>query len=62
MAELKYGQHKQKILDTQFFFPFVRPAAPLTSSMHAHSPVTQPQLAQSLKAFYQLAPPKLQVS
>lgn len=59
---LQYGQHKQKILDTGFFFPFVTQAAPLTSSSYTYSPVTQPGLAQSLQAFYQLAPPQLGVS
>lgn len=55
------NQHKEKIFDTGDFCSFVTGAAPLTSSSYALSPVTQPGLAQSLQAFYQLAPPKLGV-
>lgn len=51
----------KKILDTGVFCSFVTGAPPLTSSSYALSPVTQPGLAQSLQAFYQLAPPKLGV-
>lgn len=55
------NQHKEKIFDTGDFCSFVTGAAPLTSSSYALSPVTQPGLAQSLQAFYQLAPPELGV-
>lgn len=46
---------------TRGFCSFLTGATPLTSSSYALSPVTQSGLAQSLQAFYQLAPPKLEV-
>lgn len=55
------NQHKEKTLDTRDFCSFVTGAAPFTSSSYAFNPVTQPGLAQSSQAFYQLAPPKLGV-